>query len=146
MYIFCYNLNMQKIKVEAIVRGNIEKVWEFWNEPAHITKWAFATNDWECPYAENDLKMGGKFLTRMSAKDGSASFDFTGVYTNIIPHEKIEYTADDGRKVSVDFQKVADGAVKIVEEFEPENINSEDMQRDGWQAILNNFKLHVESN
>ena len=135
---------MKKIKVETTISGDIKRVWEFWNAPAHITKWAFASDDWECPGAVNDLRVGGKFLTRMSAKDGSNSFDFTGKYTKVVPFEKIEYTSDDGRTVSVDFQKIGDNSVKITEEFELENVNPEKMQRDGWQTILNNFKKHTE--
>lgn len=139
---------MQKIKVETIVKVDMEKVWKFWNDPEHITKWAFASDDWESPYAENDLKTGGKFLTRMSAKDGSVSFDLTGTYTNVIPNEKIEYTMDgeDTRTVAITFEKVGEDSVKVTEEFDPENINSEEMQRGGWQAILENFKKHVENN
>lgn len=137
---------MKKIKVEAIVNGNIEKVWDYWSNPEHITKWAFASEDWYAPHAENDLIIGGKFLTKMAAKDNSSAFDFTGVYTNIVPGEKIEYKMDDGRSVSVTFEKLSDDSVKITEEFEMENINSEELQREGWQAILNNFKKHVETN
>lgn len=136
---------MKKIKIETIVEADIEKVWEYWNSPEHITKWAFASDDWECPYAENNLNEGGKFLTRMSAKDGSSAFDFTGTYTTVIPKTKIEYTIDDGRQVSVDFHKIDEGSVRIVQEFEIENENSEELQRNGWQTILDNFKKHAES-
>ncbi len=136
---------MKKIKVETIVKNDIGKVWKFWNDPAHITQWAFASDDWECPHASNDLREGGKFLTRMRAKDGSASFDFTGTYTHVIPNKKIEYQTDDGRAVSVTFEQAGGDGVKIIEEFEMENINSEEMQRGGWQAILNNFKKYVEA-
>ncbi len=137
---------MKKITVEVTVNASIEKVWNYWTSPEHITKWAFADESWEAPYSENDLKTGGRFLTKMSAKDGSSSFDFTGVYTNVVPMEKIEYTLDDGRIVSIDFQNTGDGIVKIVEEFEMENENSEEQQRSGWQAFMNNFKKHVENN
>ncbi len=136
---------MKKIKIEIIVRGDIEKVWDYWNNPDHITKWAFASEDWESPYAENDLKEGGKFLTRMSAKDGSTTFDLIGTYNNVIPRTKIESTLYDGRTVSVDFEKVDGDSVKIVQEFEMENENGEELQRSGWQAILDNFKKHVEN-
>jgi uncharacterized protein YndB with AHSA1/START domain len=135
---------MKKIKIETIVNSDIDKVWEYWNNPTHITKWAFASDDWESPYAENDLKEGGKMLTRMAAKDGSASFDLTAIYTNVIPKSKIEYTITGGRTVSIDFIKGEDNSVKIIEEFEMENENSEEKQRSGWQAILDNFKKHVE--
>lgn len=137
---------MKKITVEVTVNAGIEKVWEYWTSPEHITKWAFADETWEAPYAENDLKTDGRFLTKMSAKDGSSGFDFTGVYTNVVPMEKIEYTMDDGRTVAIDFQKIGDGSVRVVEEFEMENENSEELQRSGWQAFMNNFKKHVENN
>lgn len=137
---------MKKIKIEKIVNSTIEKVWEYWNNPQHITRWAFASEDWECPHAENDLKEGGKFLTRMSAKDGSATFDVVGTYTTVIPHEKIEYTMSDDRTVSINFEKINENSVKIVQEFEMENENSEEMQREGWMSILNNFKNYTENN
>lgn len=134
-----------KIKVETTVSAPIEKVWEYWNEPGHITKWAFASDDWECPHAENDLREGGKSLVRMAAKDGSSSFDIISTYTTVVTNKKIEYTMDDGRTVAIDFEEEGD-SVKIVEEFEMENENSEELQRSGWQAILNNFKKYTESN
>ncbi len=137
---------MNKIKIETIVNENIDKVWEYWNEPKHITNWAFASGDWEAPHAENDLRTGGKFLTRMQAKDGSAGFDFNGTYTNVVPKEKIEYTIEGGREVSISFEDLDKTAVKIIEEFEMEDINSEEKQRSGWQAILDNFKNYTESN
>ncbi len=137
---------MKKIKIETIVNADIDKVWEYWNSPDHITKWAFASLDWECPYAENDLKEGGRLLTRMTAKDGSSSFDDTGTYTTVVPKTKIEYTMDDGRTVSIDFEEINTDSIKITEEFEMENENSEELQRNGWQAILDNFKKHAENN
>jgi uncharacterized protein YndB with AHSA1/START domain len=136
---------MQKIKVETTINAPIEKVWEYWNDPNHITKWAFASDDWEAPHAENDLIVGGKFLTRMAAKDGSSSFDFVGTYTNVIPNEEIGYTIADGRTVSAHFEKLGENSTKVVEEFEMENQNSEEMQRGGWQAMLDNFKKYVEN-
>jgi uncharacterized protein YndB with AHSA1/START domain len=137
---------MQKIKIETVVNAPIEKVWGYWNEPEHITKWAFASDDWECPYAENDLREGGKSLVRMAAKDSSSSFDIVSTYTTVVPNKKIEYTMADGRTVSIDFDEDESGKVKIVEEFEMENQNSEEMQRSGWQAILDNFKKYTEEN
>lgn len=140
---------MQKIKVEAVIDADIKKVWEHWNNPESIQGWAFASDTWECPHAENDLRVGGRFLTRMSAKDGSTSFDFTGTYTEVIPLEKIVYIMDkaDGegqhRECEILFTDLGDGTTKIVEEFYPEEINSEDMQRAGWTAILENFKKFV---
>lgn len=137
---------MKKITIETVINKNIETVWEFWAEPKHIVNWAFASETWECPYAENDLRVDGKFLTRMSAKDGSESFDFTGVYTHIVPFEKIEYRMDDGRNATINFEKIDKDKTKIIEEFEMENENSEELQRAGWQAILDNFKRYIEIN
>jgi uncharacterized protein YndB with AHSA1/START domain len=133
------------ITVQTIVKAPMQKVWECWNEPQHITQWAFADDSWEAPAAENDLRVGGKFKTTMAAKDKSSSFDFTGTYTAVNEHENIEYEMDDnGRHVKVVFTEVPEG-VKIIETFDPENENSEEMQRNGWQAMLENFKKHVES-
>lgn len=133
------------IAVETMIQAPIEKVWEFWTRPEHIVKWAFSSDDWEAPHAENNLTIGGKFKTVMSAKDKSSGFDFTGAYTNIKIHELIEYDVDDGRHAKIEFTKFPDG-IRVVETFNPEKINSEEMQRSGWQAILDNFKKYVESN
>jgi uncharacterized protein YndB with AHSA1/START domain len=142
---------MNKITVETIINAPVEKVWKYWNEPEHITQWAFASDDWEAPNAINDLTIGGKFVTTMAAKDKSTSFDFSGTYTNVVPHELIEYTMDKfpgeevGRNVSISFESLGD-ITKVIETFDSENQNSEEMQRAGWQAILENFKKHAESN
>lgn len=133
----------KSITIETTVNAPIEKVWAYWNEPEHITQWAFASDDWEAPSAENDIRTGGKFKTVMAAKDKSSSFDFTGVYTNVVPNELIEYDMEGGRHVKTEFSVVPEG-VKIVETFEMENENSEEKQREGWQAILNNFKKYTE--
>jgi uncharacterized protein YndB with AHSA1/START domain len=132
------------ITVETIVNAPISKVWDGWNNPEHITKWAFASDDWEAPHAENDLRTGGKFTTTMAAKDKSTSFDFSGVYSEVKEHELIEYDMEDGRHVKVEFTELPEG-VKVVETFDPENENSEEMQRNGWQSILDNFKKYAES-
>jgi uncharacterized protein YndB with AHSA1/START domain len=133
------------ITVEAVVKAPIEKTWKYWNEPKHITKWCSASDDWHAPFAENDLRLNGKFKTTMAAKDGSMSFDFEGVYTNVQEHKVIEYTMADGRKVKITFSKEGDGT-KVVETFEPETTNPVDMQRGGWQSILDNFKKYTEAN
>ncbi len=133
----------QLITVETIIKAPIEKVWEYWNEPRHIIKWAFASDDWEAPYAENDLRVGGTFKTTMAAKDKSASFDFAGVYTVVKKHECIEYDFGD-RHTKVEFIQTPEG-VKVVEAFVPEKENSLELQRAGWQAILDNFRKYVES-
>jgi len=133
------------ITIQTTVNASSEKVWKFWNQPEHITQWAFATPEWHAPKAENDLREGGKFSTTMAAKDGSMSFDFWGEYTLVRENEAINYTMGDGRKVEITFAETPDG-VAITERFEPESENSEEMQKGGWQAILNNFKTYVESN
>src|SRR5581483_3416814 len=130
------------ITIETIVKAPLERVWECWNKPEHIDHWAFASDDWEAKAAENDVKVGGKFKTTMSAKDKSASFEFTGVYTVVKEHELIEYDMDDGRQVKVEFRQVPKG-IKVTETFDPESENSEEMQKNGWQAILDNFKKYV---
>ena len=137
--------NKKTITVESIVNAQIDKVWKYWNEPEHITKWAFASDEWEAPSAENDLRVGGKFKTRMEAKDKSQGFDFGGVYTLVAENKSIEYDMNDGRHVKVEFTEVPEG-IMIVQTFEMENQNSEDKQRTGWQAILENFKKYTESN
>lgn len=136
---------MKTITVETFVQASIQKVWECWTEPEHISGWAFASDDWEASYAENDVRDGGRFLTRMAAKDGSASFDLTGSYTRVVPFLRIDSVLDDGRTVSVTFTETDGGAIHIAEEFEMENENSEELQRNGWQAILHNFKKYVEA-
>ena len=135
----------QKITITATINAPVKKVWDYWTNPAHITKWTFASDDWEAPRAENDVRVEGRFVTRMQAKDGSAGFDFSGEYTEVIEHEKISYVMDDGRKVVTVFESTGE-ETKIISTFEMEHENSEEMQRAGWQAILDNFKKHTEQN
>lgn len=133
------------ITVEATVNAPVEKVWKYFTEPKHITKWCHASDDWHAPDAENDLRKDGKFRTTMAAKDGSVSFDFSGVYTDVQVNKHIAYVMDDGRTVQLNF--AADGnKTNVTETFEPENENPAQMQREGWQAILNNFKKYTEEN
>jgi uncharacterized protein YndB with AHSA1/START domain len=133
------------ITVETLIDANVEKVWEYWTNPKHLTHWVFASDDWHAPYADNDLRTNGKFKTTMAAKDESFSFDFEGVYTDVKPHSLIEYVIADGRKVKVDF--ISQGnATKVVEAFEAESENPIEMQKGGWQAILDNFKKYTEAN
>jgi uncharacterized protein YndB with AHSA1/START domain len=132
------------ITIESTVQAPVEKVWEYWTKPEHITKWSNASDDWHTPYAENDPRTGGKFLSRMEAKDGSFGFDFGGVYDEVVPNESIQYTIGDGRKVNIKFNKTTAG-INITESFEAEKTNSIEMQRGGWQAILDNFKKYAES-
>lgn len=133
-----------KITVKATVNAPVEKVWKTWNEPAHIMNWCSASDDWHVPSATNDLRKGGKFTTRMEAKDKSFGFDFEGEYTEVKNHELIAYAMSDGRKCEIRF-KSNGNQTEIEETFDAETQNSLDMQRDGWQAILNNFKKYTES-
>jgi uncharacterized protein YndB with AHSA1/START domain len=137
--------NTKTITVETTVNAPVEKVWEFWTKPEHITKWNNASDDWHTPRAENDLRAGGSFVSRMEAKDGSFGFDFGGVYDDVQENKYIEYTIGDGRKVKVDFTSEGN-ATKVVETFEAENTHSIEMQRGGWQAILDSFKKYTEAN
>jgi uncharacterized protein YndB with AHSA1/START domain len=133
----------EQITVKTTITAPIEKVWACWTEPKHITEWTFASDDWCSPQAENDLSVGGSFLTRMQAKDGSMGFDFNGVYTEVVENEKISYTLEGGRKVDVAFVQ-KHGLTTVTESFDPETENPLEMQRAGWQAILDNFKKYVE--
>jgi uncharacterized protein YndB with AHSA1/START domain len=133
------------ITVEITVNAPIEKVWEYWTKPEHIMQWNNASDDWHTPSATNHLRIGGKFTCRMEAKDGSFGFDFWGIYDEVITNELIVYTMGDGRKAKVIFTSIGD-STKVVETFEAENENSIELQRGGWQAILNNFKKYAEAN
>lgn len=133
------------ITVKSNIDAPIIKIWEYWTSPEHITKWNNASEDWHTPYAENDLRTGGKFRSTMAAKDGSMSFDFEGEYSLVEPNKTIKYTMPDGRKVEVYFCEIS-GGIEITESFDPENQNPEEMQQEGWQAILDNFKKYVENN
>lgn len=131
------------ITVETVVNAPMTKVWDCWTKPEHIVGWAFADDSWEAPTAENDLRVGGKFKTAMRAKDKSAGFDFSGIYTAVKEHEFIEYKIADGRKVKIVFAQLPEG-VKVTETFEAETANPPEMQRNGWQGFMNNFKKYVE--
>lgn len=131
------------ITVKTTVTTSIEKTWDFWTKPEHITKWNNASDDWHCPKALNDLKIGGKFNFTMAAKDNSMSFDFEGIYTNIFEFKLIEYEIVDGRKVKISFEETQNG-IEIIESFEPETMNPEELQRQGWQSIIDNFKKYAE--
>lgn len=133
-----------KIKIEATISANPKDVWQKWTQPEHITQWNFASADWQCPSASNDLRKGGKFVSRMEAKDGSFGFDFEGIYDEVIDQRKISYVMSDGRKVITDFEKIGE-QTKVSTVFDAEDENSAEMQKNGWQAILNNFKNYVES-
>ena len=136
--------NKIKITVQTTVRAPVEKVWEKWTNPDDIIKWNTASEDWHTTKAENDLRAGGKFSSRIEAKDGSVGFDFWGIYDNIKNNELIEYTMGDGRKVTVSFTS-DNNKTEIVETFEAEDENSEELQKTGWQSIMDSFRKYVES-
>jgi uncharacterized protein YndB with AHSA1/START domain len=131
------------ITIGTVVAAPVEAVWTAFTTPEDIMQWNNASPDWHTPAATNDLRVGGTFTSRMAARDGSAAFDFAGVYDEVEPHKRIAYTIGDGRKVSVDFSTTDEGT-RIVETFEAETTHSIDMQRGGWQAILDNFKKYAE--
>jgi uncharacterized protein YndB with AHSA1/START domain len=136
--------NTTAITVEANINAPVDKVWEYWSKPEHIVKWNSASDDWHTPRAENDLRTGGKFSSRMEAKDGSFGFDFGGVYDNVVDHQLIEYTMEDNRKVSIRFTSNGN-ETHVSETFDAEGTHPVEMQRAGWQAILDNFKKYVEA-
>ena len=133
------------ITIKAVIQAPIDLVWKMWTTPEDIKKWNYASDDWHCPYVVNDLRVGGSFTSRMEAKVGSAGFDFTGVYDKVKINEVIGYTMEDGRKVSTQFIAM-DSTTEVIETFEAENANPIEMQRGGWQTILDNFKKLVENN
>ena len=133
----------EKITVSVRIQAPCNKVWKYFTEPDHVTQWNHASDDWHSPRAENDLSVGGKFIYRMESKDGNNGFDFGGTYTDIIPEQKISFMIDDGRTVEVLFDE-NNGQTDVTETFEAENTNSVEVQRSGWQSILDNFKKHVE--
>lgn len=132
------------ITVSINIIGSLERVWEFWNNPDCIQKWYFASDDWHCPKATNDFQIDKNFSIRMEAKDGSIGFDFEGKYNKIINLQKIEYFITDGRKVNITFEKL-NNSILVTQNFDAETQNSLELQKNGWQSILNNFKLYVES-
>ncbi|SHJ93581.1 SRPBCC family protein [Epilithonimonas mollis] len=136
---------MKKLTVSSEINKPIHKVWNYFNTPAHITKWNFAHESWECPAAKNDLTAGGKLEVRMQAKDGSFGFDLVGIYDEIKENQLIRYHLEDGREVEVIFESLSDNQTKLTENFDPENQNPLEFQKDGWQAILDNFKKYSES-
>jgi uncharacterized protein YndB with AHSA1/START domain len=136
--------NKETITVEATITAPVKKVWSYWTEPKHITRWNYALDSWHTPRAENDLRDGGRFSSRMEAKDGSEGFDFSGEYSKVEPYKQIKYVLDDDRKVQVLFV-ANEEQTSIIETFEAELENSVELQRTGWQAILDNFKKYVEA-
>lgn len=137
--------NTTRVTIEATVNAPVEKAWQYWTQPEHITQWNFAADSWQCPSATADLHVGGKFTSRMEAKDGSFGFDFEGTYTDVEENRLLAYAMPDGRKVEVHFSAEGD-TTTVTESFDAETQNDVEMQRAGWQAILDNFKKHVEGN
>jgi uncharacterized protein YndB with AHSA1/START domain len=133
-----------KVDIEAGISAKSGKVWNCWTAPEHITKWNFASDDWHCPRAENDVKVGGKMKSRMEAKDGSFGFDFEAVYNEVVPEKKLVYTMPDGREVITHFESLGD-TTRVSTTFDAESENPIEMQKAGWQSILNNFKKYVET-
>ncbi len=138
-------METKKITIQADISADTKKVWYYYMLPEHITKWNFASPDWHCPNAENDIRVGGKYSARMEAKDGSWGFDFEAIYDAVVEYKNFIYTMPDGRMVTVDFENNGD-KTRVVVTFDAETENSEDLQRNGWQAILDNFKKYVENN
>jgi uncharacterized protein YndB with AHSA1/START domain len=138
-------MSKDRITIQTKFTAPIERVWEFYTQPKHMTKWNFANDEWCCPKAKNGLQKGGKFDLRMEAKDGSMGFDFTGKYINVVPNELIAYKIADGRNVDVEFSK-NENDVHLKQTFDAEGTNSDEQQKNGWQAILENFKKYAASN
>ncbi|WP_205504351.1 SRPBCC family protein [Rufibacter psychrotolerans] len=137
-------MEQTKITVEATFSADLGKAWDFYTRPEHITNWNFASEDWQCPNAENDLQAGGKYRARMEAKDGSFGFDFEAIYDEVIPQKRLTYTMTDGRQCTTEFTDLG-GATNVTTTFDAEGEHDTEMQRAGWQAILNNFKHYTET-
>ena len=134
----------RKITVEITVNKDLDFVWNSWTQPEHILQWNHASDDWHTVRALNDLKVGGKFFYRMEAKDGSFGFDFESIYELVNEKLELTYVMSDGRSATTIFQKNKI-ETKVTTTFDPENENPIELQKAGWQAILNNFKKYVES-
>jgi uncharacterized protein YndB with AHSA1/START domain len=133
-----------RITLTTHVAKPVAHVWNIWTDPTHIMQWNAASDDWHCPNATNDLRIGGSFSSTMAARDGSFSFDFAGVYDDVQLHKRIAYTMADGRTVEILFEE-QDGGTLVTESFDAETQNPVEMQRAGWQAILDRFKAHAEA-
>lgn len=138
-------MTTNKITIQSTILADRKKVWDYYTQPDHITKWNYATDDWQCPVASNDMRVGGKYTARMEAKDGSFGFDFEGTYNEIVSGEMFTYTMPDNREVNVIFKQPGD-KTEVIVTFNAEKENPVEMQRDGWQSILNNFKKYTETN
>lgn len=138
-------MEQAKITIEATIAADTQKVWDYWTKPEHITNWNFATDEWECPSAENDLNVGGRYFARMQAKDGSFGFDFEGTYTEVVPQKRLSYTLGDGRQVTTEFEN-GGASTRVTTAFDSDREHDAEMQRAGWQAILDNFRKYTETN
>jgi uncharacterized protein YndB with AHSA1/START domain len=136
--------DVTKITLTAIINAPVSKVWDYYTQPSHITKWNFADPSWHCPSATNDMKVGGTYLARMEAKDGSFGFDFEAIYSEINEGNNFTYVFG-GRTATVSFEDDRN-QTNITVSFDPEDQNPIELQRQGWQAILNNFKAYTEAN
>jgi uncharacterized protein YndB with AHSA1/START domain len=134
---------MEKITVEATIAADSKKVWDYYTLAEHIVHWNFASDDWQCPWAKSDMRPGGKYAARMEAKDGSFGFDFETTYDEVEEGEKFSYTMDDGRQATTIFNKLGD-KTQVITSFDAETENPIELQKNGWQAILNNFKKYAE--
>lgn len=137
-------MTTEKITIKATVSADKQKVWDYYTKPEHITKWNCALDTWHCPWATNDLKVGGRYVARMEAKDGSFGFDFEGIYDEVVTGEKLVFTMPDQRVVKINFKTLGD-KTEVTVTFDAENQNPVEMQRQGWQAILDNFKKYTET-
>ncbi len=137
------SVNKITIEIDVMVNVSVAKAWAVFTQPEHVVNWNFAHESWHCPKAESDLKVGGRFNYRMDARDGSFGFDFCGTFTKVEAPNHLAFSLDDERLVSVTFSDEKNGT-RIVEKFEAETENSIELQREGWQAILNNFKRYAE--
>lgn len=133
-----------KITIHTIINAPVSLVWKCWTTPSDIINWNNASEDWHTPHVENDLRKGGNFNYRMESKDKKNGFDFAGIYDEVVPYTRIGYTIEDDRKVSILFSSGKEG-ITVTETFETESTFPAERQREGWQAILDNFKKYVES-
>jgi uncharacterized protein YndB with AHSA1/START domain len=134
---------MKLLTVQATIKATLSEVWDYWTNPMHIVHWNFASTDWHCPNATNNLEVGGEFHYLMAAKDASESFDFWGTYHSIEINKRIAILLGDGRKMIISFEQNPEGT-QLTEQFEPETMNAIELQEAGWQNILDNFKSYVE--
>lgn len=132
-----------QITIQADINAERKEVWDYYTNPGHIIHWNFASDDWCCPTASNDMRKGGKYSARMEAKDGSFGFDFEGIYDEVIPGKSLTFTLADNRKVHAGFAD-SEKSTRVTVTFDAESQNPPEMQKAGWQAILNNFKKYAD--